>query len=155
MTSMKRVARDLDDLSALTHEVYGLAEEGSEALICVVAFQGDYGVGSRGAGDAAYMRGAVMASISAWHTACLILDLRELSYSWGGELLTVIQAPHEFADEDDDNVFPVLVVAEKHNFEALRGLLETADEDVERWLFNSMDLARDAALTEVNRFVGL
>lgn len=154
MTTMKRVARDLDDLSALTHEVYGLAEEGSEALICVVAFQGDYGVGSEGARDAAYMRGAAMASISAWHTACLVLDLRELGYSWGGELLTVIQAPHEFADEDDDNVFPVLVVAGEHNHQALRSLLETADEDVDRWLFDDMSAAHAAALAEVQRFVG-
>ena len=152
---MKQVERDLDDLSALTHEIYGLAEEGSEALICVVAFQGDYGVGRRGAGDAAYMRGAVMASISAWHTACLVLDLRELGYSWGGELLTVLQAPHEFADENDDNVFPVLVVASDDNCQALRGLLETADEDVDRWLFDSMDRALEAALLEVHRFLGV
>ncbi len=151
---MKRVERDLDDLSTLTHEVYGLAEEGSEALICVLEFHGDYGVGSRGAGDAAYMRASAMASITAWHTACLVLDLRDLSYSWGGELLTAIQAPHEFADEDDDNVFPVVVVASERNYTALRSLLETADEDVDRWLFASMDAARKAALVEVHRFVG-
>jgi hypothetical protein len=151
---MDRVPRQLDDLSGLSHEIYGVADEGREALIQVVAFAGEYGVGSGGNDDAAYMRGIVMAAISAWPTGCLVLDLRGLQYSWGSGLLTVIQAPHEFADEDDDNVFPVLVVGSADNLEALRGLLETADEDAGRWLFDSMETALEVAATEVERFVG-
>ena len=150
---MNRVRRRLDDLSSLEHEIFGLAEEGADALIQVVAFRGEVKVGSRGNDDAAYMRGVVMSAISAWETGCLVLDLRELDYSWGSGLLTVIQAPHEFADEDDDNVFPVLVVGSPDNLEALRSLLETADEDVDRWLFDSMDRALEAAETEVRRFL--
>lgn len=151
---MNRVPRQLDDLSGLTHEIYGVAEEGREALIQVVAFAGEYGVGSGGNDDAAYMRGVVMAAISAWPTGCLVLDLRALQYSWGSGLLTVIQAPHEFADEDDDNIFPVLVVAAPENIEALRGLLVTADEDAGRWLLDSMEAALELAAAEVERFVG-
>lgn len=150
---MNRVRRRLEELSNLEYEIYGLAEEGREALIQVVAFSGEYGVGSAGAGDAAFMRALVMAVISAWHTGCLILDLRNLDYHWGSGLLTVIQAPHELAD-DDDHIFPVLVIGSASNLEALRGLLETADEDTDRWLFDSMDAALEAAQLEVERFVG-
>lgn len=150
---MKRVRRRLDDLSSLDHEIFGVAEEGADALIQVVVFRGECRVGSRGNDDAAYMRGVVMSAISAWHTGCLVLDLRELDYSWGSGLLTVIQAPHEFADEEDDHVFPVLVVGSADNHEALHSLLETADEDVDRWLFDSMDKALDAAVVEVERFL--
>lgn len=151
---MTQVPRRLDSLSSLAFEIYGVAEEGNEALIQVVSFHGPYGVGSAGNNDAAFMRGVVMSAISAWPTGCLVLDLRGLDYSWGGGMLTVIQAPHEFADEDDDNVFPVLVVASAGNRAALGGLLETADEDTERWLFDSMETALEAAGDEVERFVG-
>jgi hypothetical protein len=143
---MELVERSLSALSSLKHEIFGVLDGERDTHIQVVRFTGEYRVGSRGENDAAYMRGVALLAVSAWDTACLVLDLRELEYSWGHSLLGVIEAPGELHDEEGDPGFPVLVVASDRCRAGLESLLGSAPPpDGRPQIFDSLDDALAAA----------
>ncbi len=58
----------------------------------IAKFSGTYRPGSAGAPDAHFICGIAHTGIAMWHPAALILDLRELSYTWGDEMDMVLDA---------------------------------------------------------------
>jgi hypothetical protein len=147
---MDLVERNLSSLSDLAHHVYGVHDGERDTHIQVVSFAGEYRIGSGGEGDAAYMRGVVLAAVSAWDVGCLVLDLREVDYSWGYALLGVIDAPGELKDDD----FPVLLVVSARCREGVGSLLRGAPGSSGEVLFDSLDDALEAARDAVGAYLG-
>ena len=58
----------------------------------IAKFTGTYRPGSAGAPDAHFICGIAQTAIAMWDPAALILDLRELSYTWGDEMVLVLDA---------------------------------------------------------------
>jgi hypothetical protein len=147
---MDLVERNLSSLSGLAHHIYGVQDGERETHIQVVSFAGEYRIGSGGEGDAAYMRGIVLAAVSAWDVGCLVLDLRELDYSWGYALLGVVEAPGELKDDD----FPVLLVVSARCRDGVASLLQSAPESFGDVLFDSLEDALASARQAVRVYLG-
>ncbi|QIF01216.1 hypothetical protein [Roseimicrobium sp. ORNL1] len=60
-----------------------------------IAFSGDYRDGSSGAPDAHYIAGVAGILKAVWRPAAMILDLRELRYEWGDEMIIVLKSPSD------------------------------------------------------------
>jgi hypothetical protein len=52
----------------------------------VIEYSGTYREGSAGRDDALFMLATIAAAQAAWFTAGLVIDLRQLAYSWGDEM---------------------------------------------------------------------
>jgi hypothetical protein len=63
--------------------------------ILVAKFAGHYRPGHRGAPDAYFIQGITRTALGVWSPAALILDLRELSYTWGDEMDYVLSVGAE------------------------------------------------------------
>ncbi|MDC0718111.1 hypothetical protein [Nannocystis bainbridge] len=77
----------LTDLSALESEVL-VPDDGARSgrEFVIVRFRGAYRSGSQGQPDALYITAVVKMALAAWSASGLVVDLRELSYSWGDEM---------------------------------------------------------------------
>jgi hypothetical protein len=63
--------------------------------VLVAKFAGHYRPGHRGAPDAGFIQGMTQAGLIVWQPAALVLDLRELSYTWGDDMEEVLGARGE------------------------------------------------------------
>lgn len=146
---MDLVERQLSELSQLESRVYGVFDRDLDTHVQVIAFAGEYGVGSAGNPDAAYMRAVVTSAAAAWDSVGLVLDLRELEYSWGNALMSVVQAAEHLHDGDDDHPFPVRFVVSNKCRDGLSTLFDDMGEEESGWMHDTMDEAvaavRDAA----------
>ena len=84
------------DISQVTYEL--MLERADTNLYhgtLVVKFTGTYRDGSTGNADAEFMRGITKTAIGLWQPASVVLDLSELKYEWGDQMLEVIGAGGE------------------------------------------------------------
>jgi len=58
--------------------------------ILVAKFSGHYRPGHLGAPDALFIQGITQTALGVWRPAALILDFRELAYTWGDEMQGVL-----------------------------------------------------------------
>jgi hypothetical protein len=58
--------------------------------ILIAKFAGDYRSGHHGAPDARFIRGITQTALGLWWPEALVLDLRELSYTWGDDMEEVL-----------------------------------------------------------------
>jgi hypothetical protein len=142
---MQLVERKLTDLSQLRSRIYGVLDREHDTDVQVVAFEGSYGVGSRGNPDAAFMRAVVAQAAEAWNSIALVLDLRELEYSWGNSLLGVIQAAEQLHGGEDHSPFPVKLVVSDKCRDGLLSLLGTTADAARGTVFGSLEAAIVAA----------
>lgn len=147
---MQLVERQLSALSQLESRVYGVYDGDLDTHVQVVAFSGEYGVGSAGNPDAAYMRAVVTSAAAAWDSVGVVLDLRELEYSWGNALMSVVQAAEYLHQSDDDNPFPVRIVVSDKCRDGLVSLFEDMGDEESGWLHDTIDEAV-AAVREAAR----
>src|SRR5258708_1355025 len=138
--SMKLQSIRLEDLSTLKYAFFSCSFlEQPHLIALIVAFEGEYGNGSRGNNDATFMEALSRAALAAWSPTALILDLRQLTYQWGDELLKAIQVGQ---DRYFDGPFPTAIVISEKNSEGLTSLvLHEMASDPAVWLFNSLDEA--------------
>jgi hypothetical protein len=151
--------RSLADLSRITAGFATVPLPGSpHDHVLIVRFAGEYGVGSAGNGDAAFMSAMVAAGLDAWPPAGVVLDLRELSYEWGDMMSQVLgrtlfekAAPPEMIAQPGPRVsasamasrpIPTRVVVSDHCREALTSLVrDEMQDEPERWLFDTLENA--------------
>ncbi|MEP7284786.1 MAG: hypothetical protein ABI947_03330 [Chloroflexota bacterium] len=133
----------LEDLSNLKYEFFSCSFlTVPQRTVLIVAFEGEYGYGSKGNGDASFMEAIIRAALAAWGPWALILDLRKMTYEWGDEILKAISASQE---RYFDLPFPTAIVISDKNSEGLTSLvLEEMFSDPATWLFNSLDAALQA-----------
>lgn len=85
--------------------------------ILVAKFAGHYRPGHLGAPDAFFIQGITQTALGVWRPAALILDLRELSYTWGDNMEEVLGSRGEI------NV-PVAIVGSKLCLPAIGTLIQ-------------------------------
>ena len=90
--------------------------------VLVVAFYGEYGIGSAGAPDAWYMSAIIKAGLDVHHPNGLIIDLSELNYVWGDNLDMVFSP-------GDLSTIPFAVVLGDRCKDAVGTLLNCADSN--------------------------
>jgi hypothetical protein len=79
-----------EELSRLQYQIHSCALGGKHhARALVVKFSGIYGIGSKGNGDANFMRAIVLAALNVWHSHAIVFDLRDLAYEWGDAIWRV------------------------------------------------------------------
>ncbi len=135
---------EVQSLSALkcTHHLY--RDEERNVTVLVASFAGDYGVGSNGNGDGTYIAAETMRGLVAYDPSAVVLDLREMRYSWGNTLLAVFQAVAQYMNEPGEPPFPIIAVTSDLCRGALMSLMGVGDGDSE-WHFSDMSAALDAA----------
>lgn len=77
--------------------IYELGEAGDELEAVVIKFNGSYGYGSAGNGDALYMiaiRDYLLNCVLAY---AVVFDLRELNYEWGDGIWDMFRCDEPFA----------------------------------------------------------
>jgi len=65
-------------------------KERSPCRILVAKFVGDYRPGCRGTPDALFIQGITQAALKMWGPDGLVLDFRQLSYTWGDNMEEVL-----------------------------------------------------------------
>lgn len=88
MSSPAPLPCTFDQFSAVTCSATR-ARDGDLELL-VLAFRGVYRPGSQGNPDARRMRAEALAHLGVWPCDGLLLDLRELAYTWGDAILGVL-----------------------------------------------------------------
>jgi hypothetical protein len=146
----------LADLSRIAHS-YHIApsrEPGRVALI--IRFVGQYGVGHIGNPDAIYMTAVASAGLDAWHPNRLVFDFRELEYTWGDMLDSVLRAgkgrvsvlelicsgkSSGLKDMQPRDIPTAVVVSDKCREAVTSLLVQEMREDPAKWLFDSLQAA--------------
>jgi hypothetical protein len=98
----------LSDLSTLKYNFFTVQfnSRHSQERILIVAFDGVYGVGSAGNGDAGFMDAIVDMGKNAFDPAGIVLDFRQLRYEWGDLMAFPIGAA------DIHGIAPAIVVSD-------------------------------------------
>ncbi|MCE5170818.1 hypothetical protein LQV63_16050 [Paenibacillus profundus] len=111
----------LHELSRLEHNIYLTKSRMCQYNdIMALQFKGNYGYGSKGNCDAAYMKAVATAALSVWEPTALIIDLSELTYEWGDRLEEIFYiGTHQY----DDTPFPTALVVGPDCEEGIRTLL--------------------------------
>ena len=109
--------------------------------VLVVAFAGVYPPGSRGNRHGHYMKARTAFGLVAFDPSCIVLDLRELEYTWGNTLLGVFQVVHEITGEEGEAPIPVLAVTSEKCRAAFLSLVTPVGGDAPDWHFESLDEA--------------
>jgi hypothetical protein len=132
--------RKLEELSNLRYRIYTYPlEEESYPEAVMVAFEGEYGIGSKGNGDAVFMRAVIMMALEAWQPQALVIDLREMTYVWGDYIVTAIAAGQ---GRYFDMPFPTAIVVSDRNRQGLTSLIsDEMDADPSQWLFDTLEEA--------------
>jgi len=137
---MQLTRRILNELSNLQYKIFTCPFEKrlqQEALI--VAFEGEYGNGSKGNGDALFMTAIIKAALAAWDSVALILDLRAMMYEWGDLIGSAVFAG---ADRYFDAPFPTSIVISDRNREGMTSFMrDEVGQDPQKWLFDSLEEA--------------
>lgn len=138
----------LDQLSKLHYKFFTCPLENApyrKALI--VAFDGEYGYGSKGNSDAAFMSSMIKAGLEAWGPAALIIDLRAMSYEWGDMIGSAIAAG---ADRNIDSPFPTAIVVSDRNREGMTSFVQREmGQEPGKWLFETLEDALRAVAEQL------
>lgn len=132
---------DVQSLSALTCTLHLHRDEEKNIPVLVASFAGDYGVGSKGNGDGVFIAAETLRGLVAFDPCAVILDFREMRYSWGNTLFHVFQTVAQYMDEPGEPAFPVFAVTSELCRDALLGLMGGEGP----WHFDDMDTALTAA----------
>jgi hypothetical protein len=91
-------------------------------IVLVVSFYGEYPNGSQGKKHATYISDKVISGLINFDPEAIILDFRELDYSWGNSLLGAFQDIQQFKDagnEEEDPEFPIIMLTSKNGLLSL------------------------------------
>jgi hypothetical protein len=116
--------------------------------VLVVSFSGVCPPGSAGNEHGHYIATTVMHGLQAFQADCVILDLRELTYTWGSALLSVFQDVAQLKDCGAGPglmAFPVMVVTSEKCRVGVLSLLTPTGESPE-WHFEDVNRAIEAAV---------
>jgi len=101
---------------------YREISKGRYDAILIVQFSGDHGYGSGGNDNSGFMRTVVAAAMGLNIFNGFILDLRELEYSFGDSIYSVIDLPFKIIDKD----FPYRILVSDKCEKGINSLLEWA-----------------------------
>jgi hypothetical protein len=125
-----------EELSDLRHGVLvSGGTDGGTPEFLVIRYHGVYRDGASGRGDALYLVATAAAAREAWFAPCVILDLRELRYTWGDEMQWITDISWDRVTRLHS---PLAIVVGDRCREAMKSLLR---EEFDRFCVDSMDAA--------------
>lgn len=98
-------------------------------IVLVVSFFGEYPNGSQGKKTGTYISDKVISGLINFDPEAIVLDFRELHYSWGNSILGAFQDIQQFKDagnEEDEPEFPIIILTSEKSRNGLLSLLTPA-----------------------------
>jgi len=153
---MKLTPRKFEEVSSLGYSIFTCPLESWTYMKClVIEFRGECGYGSNSNGDAAFMTGIIKAADSIWHSAGLILDLRQLKYKWGDEMVKAIGALGSCRVKDSYMPFPTAIIVSDLNRNGLTSLAKAEMQvDPTELLFDDIETALSAVDRKAQQIYG-
>jgi hypothetical protein len=124
--------------------------------VLIVSFYGRYPDGSQGSPHAEYISRMTMQGLQAFDATCVILDFRELIYSFGNTLLLFAQDITAFKDsgkEEGQPNFPVVVVTSDKCRDGFLSLIGSADYGEPSWHFSDINDAIEYVIIKANEWL--
>lgn len=143
---MQRQSVTFSSLSDISYDMTLCYDETEQLDIIIIAFQGEYGVGSLGSGDGRFISAITHAALSAWLPAGIILDFRTLSYEFGDTLLDAVNAG---CDASVGIRVPMRIVVSERSRNGIVNLLKYAKQDPKMWLYPTMEGAMDSLIAAI------
>jgi len=113
--------------------------------VLIVSFFGDYPKGSLGNEHGSFIARKAIEGLMSFSVEAIILDFREMNYTYGNTLLKVFEDIYQYMDagnDDDDPIFPILVVLSDKNRTGILSLLTpVGSESMPDFCFDDMDEA--------------
>lgn len=123
-----------------------------DCAILYVKASGSYGVGSLGNPDGLYLVSHLAAHYFVYEPICIILDLRDLEYTWGNTIYRALNFFDEIGrDEDEKDKLNIIITSSK-NQEAINGILERVVVG-KRFLCTSYEDALNVAIKNVEEYL--
>lgn len=123
-----------------------------EGTILWAAYKGIYGHGSSGNADAEIMFRELAAAYFTINPITIVLDLRELEYTWGNTILKVINFFNEVGRGDEENEKKVIYLLSEKNSEGILGLV---GNDRSKLICKMPEQAVDLANSFVKQYLDL
>jgi hypothetical protein len=124
--------------------------------ILIVSFSGTYPRGSSGNAHGQYISIMTMFGLHTFDPMCIILDLRDLAYTWGNTLLKVFQDVSQFMDDPREPgavPFPILAVTSDKCRDAFLSLITPLEGTPTKLHFEDIEAAIEAAKAEGQRWL--
>jgi hypothetical protein len=140
--TLQPVSRDFPEGIAAEWQIVDRAQT-ADVKILVLSIRGSYPPGSEGSRHGRYIAQEAIAAVHATSPHCLVLDLRELDYSWGDTLFGVFQDVSQFMDADVPKgapPFPILIVISERS----NGLLSLVGGATSAVFYDVQDAIRRA-----------
>lgn len=130
----------------LSCKFYQRERNGTDKIdVLIVSFFGDYPKGSLGNEYGSFIARKAIEGLMSFSVEALILDFREMNYTYGNTLLKVFQDIYQYMDagnDDDDPIFPIFVVMSDENRAGILSLLTpVGSESIPDFCFDDMDEA--------------
>lgn len=133
---------------------YGIVEDSSNAEILIVSFAGTYPEGSLGNRHGQYIASSTVHGLAVFDPWGVVLDLRELHYTWGNTLLLAFEYIDRFmAGDPGDPRFPVVVVTSDKCRDAFLSLVTPAGGEPPEWHFDDIAAAMEHAVRKANEWI--
>lgn len=148
MEKINLTEHKFEELSNLKYSIYTTPSILKSYLkYLVIAFHGEYRYGSAGDNDAAFMRGVITAALVSWDSQGIILNLRDMKYSWGDMLQSVFYVADSISKD-----FPISIIVSDLNREGIISLLKKEMfEDPSKWIYVSLEDAINAIEEKMKR----
>lgn len=95
----------------------------NDQTLLVAKITGSYQEGSEGNIDGFYIFSQIVSYYFIYESICLVLDLRDLKYTWGNTLLKSLDFFNEIGRDNEERNKPVLVVCSDANEQSIASLL--------------------------------
>lgn len=128
------------DLSDIRYRAQTAASVDGRFTVLILSYHGDLADGSAANSDTRYMGFVAGQYVSLVFPDCVVLDYRELGYSFGDSLFSV-----NAAIESEYDGLPVVYVASEKCLAGLTTLLAPAGYDTATFLFRDLGEAMDRA----------
>ena len=137
---IEKIPSSPEDLTCKFHLKERSGEDKIDVLI--VSFFGDYPKGSLGNEHGSFIARKAIEGLMSFSVEAIILDFSEMYYTYGNRLLKVFQDIYQYMDagnDDDDPIFPILVVMSQKNRAGILSLLTpVGSESMPDFCFDDM-----------------
>mgnify|MGYP001268968345 CR=1 FL=1 len=120
--------------------------------ILYINVSGNYKSGSEGNFDGLYLFSLISAYYFVYEPVCIIIDLRNLRYTWGNTILKALNFFNEVGRDDDERKKLITIIYSSENQSPITDLLKMASEG-NRILCGNFDEAIAASIKNVQEYL--
>lgn len=140
---MELVEHTFDELSALKYRISTTSLPNLPKIdVLIVSFEGEYGYGCKGNGDARYINAIITAAETSWENECFVLDYRNMKYEWGDKL--PVATGNQLLSDNEQRILRVFNAMPKHGATLVskrnrKGIHSLTPASQRSWLFDSLE----------------